>query len=169
MKPETREKMLKEISSRFQFSKNKHLLELKSNEGLHYLTSSLTLNDDTSKEKFINLIDRYIEEFKNENKYKLDLLKTNPNIRAVKKLKKLMKQNFGTLLIYKRKVAEPGINIKEKYLENIIAFKKPSIMNLYNTMSLVRTNNTFKNTDRKSSSSMMNFVHDDLSFSNYKL
>jgi hypothetical protein len=111
-------------SNRFYLPKNKHLLELSSNKGLHYLTSSLTMADETSKEKFINLIESHIETFKLENKYKLDLLNKDPNILALKKLKKLMKTNHGDKVIYNRNVSPPGDIFKEQYILNNRMTKK---------------------------------------------
>ncbi len=98
--------LLTEIG-RFSNLKNLHYLELKSNQGLHYLTSSLTLTDDTSKLKLIECIDKYIEDFKQENHYQPDLVQTDEKVKALRKFKKILLNNFGEKIIHGRNLASP--------------------------------------------------------------
>lgn len=117
-------KLLEETNRLNVPNKNKHLLELKSNKGLHYFTSSLSLTDDTSKIKFIESIDKYIEEFREENKYKLDVLLKDKKIKALQKLKKIMMSNFGDNVIFGRHLPSPDKQISERFIINSRLMKK---------------------------------------------
>lgn len=116
---------LEKTKNGLSLAKNKNLLELKSNQGLHYFTSSLNLEDESSKIKFMKLIDNYIEEFKIENKYKLDLLETDPKVKALKKLRKILSINLGNKIINNRKIESPRNEFKIKYMENLKEFRNP--------------------------------------------
>lgn len=144
---------------RFALKKNKHLIELKSNQGLHYFTSSLAITDDSSKLQLISLIDKYIEEFKEENKYKLSLLKTDHKIKALKKLKRLLRLNCGDTLVHGREVPSPDNRLKERFIINSrLMRKKIPIINKF-------ASNTFYNESDRDSSKWYYNVKDDFSFS----
>ena len=72
-------------SKRFTLERNKHLLTLKTNEGLHYLTSSVLVNDEKGKMKLIELIDTTAKEFYYNKELGKPLEYTDAQIRAIKK------------------------------------------------------------------------------------
>ncbi len=102
--------MINKIDStnRFKNKKNRHLLTLQSNTGLHYFTSSFRYFDERTKFHFIKLIDDYIQENINNNKYGIDDVHKNSKIKALKKLKKLMLMNKGDKKIYGQELKFPS-------------------------------------------------------------
>ena len=116
--------------------------------GLNYQTSSLTVPDKTSKLKLIKIIDEYIEKFKLQNKYKLDLVKKDPKIKALKRAKKILLSNDGDRLVNGREVPQPN----EKVLKRIYDIKNK------NKIMRKKSYDPHINTDSKEK--------DDLSFSN---
>jgi hypothetical protein len=103
---------------RFGNTKNLHNLKLKSNQGLHYLTSSLTLSDDNSKKKLIETIDNYIEDFKLQNKFLPDLVETDGKIKALRRFKKILLCNLGEKIIHGRHLPSPDKSNYEKMENN---------------------------------------------------
>jgi hypothetical protein len=91
---------------------------LKSNEGLHYLTSSLSLNDEGTKKKLIDCIDQYLEEYKQKNIFKADLIHKEPKVKALNRLKNLLFENSGDKKIFGKTLKEPLSKHKEIYLIN---------------------------------------------------
>ena len=102
----------------FTSRKNKHLLELKSNQGVHYLTSNLSLTDDTSKIKLMQMMDKYIEEFREKNKHKMKSISKEPKIRALNKLKNMLSSNFGDKIIFGRQLPMPDSTVSHQYSIN---------------------------------------------------
>lgn len=128
MKKEELEKLsniLSKEKGRFNNTKNLHNLKLKSNQGLHYLTSSLTLSDDGSKIKLIETIDNYIEDFKLQNKFLPDLVETDGQIKALRRFKKILSCNLGEKIIHGRHLPSPDKSVYEKLEINkkLIDFK----------------------------------------------
>lgn len=128
MKKEEIEKLsniLSKEKGRFNNTKNLHNLKLKSNQGLHYLTSSLTLSDDGSKKKLIETIDNYIEDFKLQNKFLPDLVETDGQIKALRRFKKILSCNLDEKIIHGRHLPPPDKSVYEKLEINkkLIDFK----------------------------------------------
>ena len=101
-------------SKRFTLERNKHLLTLKTNEGLHYLTSSVLVNDEKGRMKLIELIDTTAKEFYYNKELGKPLEYTDAQIRAIKKLKKILLMNNSNK-IYKRIMPKPNMKAYEDY------------------------------------------------------
>lgn len=105
-----------ENANRFKVKKNKHLLTLQSNSGLHYFTSSFRIVDERTKFHFIKLIDNHIQDQLNKNKYESsDVVYKDPKIKALKKLKKLLLMNKGDKIIFGRETSAPSKQHLKKY------------------------------------------------------
>jgi hypothetical protein len=87
------------------------------NQGIPYFTSSLAISDNSSKAKVIKSIDNYILKFKEQNKYKLDLVKKDPKIKALKKMKKMLLENDGDMLINGRSIPKPNESMVKRLQE----------------------------------------------------
>jgi hypothetical protein len=75
------------------------------------------MSDNSSKAKVIKSIDDYILKFKEINKYKLDLAKKDPKIKALKKMKKMLLENDGDMLINGRSIPKPNESMIKKLQE----------------------------------------------------
>lgn len=118
--------------------------------GLNYHCSSLAIKDNTSKLRLIKLIDDYIEKFKLRNKYKLDLVKKDPKIKALKRAKKILLENDGDHLVNGRIVPKPNETVLKRIYD-------------------IKNKNKFKR--KKSSDAQINTENkekDELSFCIYK-
>jgi len=125
-----------ENANRFKTKKNKHLLTLQSNRGLHYFTSSFRVVDERTKFHFIKLIDNYIQDRLNTNKYESDVVFKDPKVKALKKLKKLMLLNKGDKKVFGRETSAPNIEHLKKFKlidQNMKNFpkKNDSLFNKY--------------------------------------
>jgi len=87
------------------------------NQGIPYFTSSLAISDNSSKAKVIKSIENYILKFKEQNKYKLDLVKKDPKIKALKKMKKMLLENDGDMLINGRSIPKPNESMVKRLQE----------------------------------------------------
>ena len=103
------------MREQFNIEKNLHLLDLKDNQGLNYFTSSLKYNDQESKRKLLKSIDKYIDDFKLENKYKPDMVNKDPQIKALKKLQFKLNSNDNTKLINGRRLPSPNKEVKKLF------------------------------------------------------
>lgn len=103
------------MREQFNIEKNLHLLDLKDNQGLNYFTSSLKYNDQESKRKLLKSIDKYIDDFKIENKYKPDMVNKDPQIKALKKLQFKLNSNDNTKLINGRRLPSPNKEVKKLF------------------------------------------------------
>lgn len=117
--------------------KNKHLLTLQSNSGLHYFTSSFRIVDERTKFHFIKLIDNFIQEKLDKNKYESsDVVFKDPKVKALKKLKKLMLMNKGDKKIFGRETSAPNKEHLKKFKQidqsmKNFPQKKDSLLNKY--------------------------------------
>lgn len=110
-------------ANRFKLNKNRHLLTLQSNSGLHYFTSSFRIVDERTKFHFIKLIDNFIQEELNKNKYdSAEKVFNDPKIKALKKLKKLLLINKGDKKLFGRETSAPNKEHlkKFKFIDNSI-------------------------------------------------
>jgi hypothetical protein len=123
----------------------------KTNQDIPYFTSSLSLLDSTSKMKVIKSIDDYIAKFKEKNKYKLDVVKKDPKIKALKRAKKTLLANDGDKLIHGRTIPKPS----KKVLQRIYDINNKN--KVKKKKSADPTDRTFRN------------EKDDLSFSKFYL
>lgn len=125
---EDKEKFFSSIKETLRLEKNKEQFQKKENQGLQFYTSSLAISDNSSKMKLIESIDHYINKFKEQNKYKLDMVKKDPKIKALKRMRKMLMENDGVRLINGRKLPEPNDKalkrIQEINSKNIVKRKK---------------------------------------------
>jgi hypothetical protein len=106
---EAKKNLLKyvEKSKIFMAKKNQNFLTLKSNSGLHYLTSSFKYINENIKYSLIKMIDEYIAQKIEENKYVKDIVIQDSKIKALKKLKSLLIMNSGDKKIFNREGYKP--------------------------------------------------------------
>ena len=100
--------------------KVKKLFELKipskdNNCLLTYMTSSLSLNDNSVKLHLIKLINEYIEEKVKENPFNENIINTDHSIIALKRFRKILKSNLGKNEINGKNLPLPKKEFKIKY------------------------------------------------------
>ena len=123
-----REKINNCLKSYFSYEKNKNYVVKKNdNNGLSFLTYDLNdydiLKYDT--EKILKVIEDTFDEYKEKYKYKLNILKLDPAIKAITKFKKYILENKDIKIINGRKLKEYNPKIKEQYkiTQNLIQKK----------------------------------------------
>lgn len=94
--------------------KNLEQFDKMENQGVPYYTSSLAISDNSSKEKVLKSIDDYILKFKEQNKYKLDLVKKDPKIKALRRIKRILTENNGDKLINARTLPIPNERVTRR-------------------------------------------------------
>jgi hypothetical protein len=112
-------------STIFQIPKNE-------NKGVSYLTHSFNLNDLSFRDKnsMNKLIENYYQERKEENKYKLNILDSDPHMIAVRKFQKWMVNNLGDKKINGRILNSPSKKMKMEYSAVNKCIAKNSQINL---------------------------------------
>lgn len=93
------------------------MFDKKNNQGINYYSSSLALSDNSSKVKLIKSIDEYIANFKEKNKYKLDVVKKDPKIKALKKVKARLLENNGDQMVNGRTLPKPNQKVLQRIHE----------------------------------------------------
>lgn len=117
------------LMNQFCNGKNKDYISKKNdNNGLSFLTYDLnefdTLKYDSAK--ILKIIDDTFGHYREKYKYKLNMLKRDPKIKAIKKLKKFILANKENKIINGRKLKEYNPKLKEKYNITLsIIQKKP--------------------------------------------
>jgi hypothetical protein len=114
------------MRKQFKIEKNIHLLDVKDNQGIAYFTSSMKFVDKENKNKLIQSIDKFVADFKEENKYKPDVIDKDPQIKSLRQLKYKLLNNHGTSLINGRRLKSPSKEIKKQYqsVERLLKGKK---------------------------------------------
>ncbi len=102
-------------TKKFTLDKNKNLLKLQSNIGLNYYTSSVADHDNSSKEVFIAEIDDHIKKCREEYKYKISQFYSDPTVKALKKLKKVLKDNSENKMVNGRQLKSPNKSFEKKF------------------------------------------------------
>jgi hypothetical protein len=146
-------------NDRFFTSKNKHLLTIKTNEGLHYLTSSISLNDEETKKKLINSINQFMEEFREEHKFKADMIDKEPKVIALNRFKKLLLENNGDKKIFGKTLKEPLSKYNEINMINKTITQNLRVNADKNSESEIKksNNSNFKYSNDKNNLSFCNF------------
>ena len=100
--------------------KNRAMFQIPPNENksLSYLTSSLNLDvlSLPDKQEMNRLIEQYFKERRDENKYKLNVLDKDPQMKAVKRFRKWMMDNLGDKQINGRRLNSPSKKLKQEYV-----------------------------------------------------
>jgi hypothetical protein len=106
---EAKKTLLKDVEKtiKFKSKKNQNFLTLKSNSGLHYLTSSFKYVNENTKYSLIKMIDEYISIKIKENKYGKENVMQDSKIKALKKLKNLLLMNCGDKKIFNKENDKP--------------------------------------------------------------
>ena len=113
-----REKINNCLNTYFSYEKNKNYVVKKNeNNGLSFLTYNLNdydiLKYDT--EKILKVIEDTFNEYKEKYKYKLNILKLDPAVKAITRFKKYILENRDIKIINGRKLKEYSPKIKEQY------------------------------------------------------
>jgi hypothetical protein len=116
-KHDDKERFFSSLKETLKIDKNIEQFDKLENQGIPYFTSSLAISDNTSKAKVIKSIDDYIVKFKEKNKYKLDLVKKDPKIKALKRVKKMLMENDGDMLINGRRIQKPNESMVKRLQE----------------------------------------------------
>ncbi len=87
------------------------------NKGLSYFTCDLNQFDSAKEDskKLINIINKTIEDYKEENKFKLNVSNKNPFISSLLKFKKVLEMNGSMKIINGKLMKEPNDDIKNQY------------------------------------------------------
>ena len=134
---------------RMKTEKNKRLIALEiplkdTKCKLSYLTSTLCMEESETKRYLINMINDYIKELKIENKYTIDKVDKDPNVKALKRFKKILKMNIGEDCFNGKKIEKPNEIYKEDFsiMNTVIHSKKKEknfIGDVYKELYSVRT------------------------------
>jgi hypothetical protein len=116
IKNKNNNEIIENILKAYNNEKVKKCFDVKLNQGLDYLTSQLTV-DASKPDRFrlIKIIDDYFEDYKEKNKYKLNLMDKDPIIRALRHFKKFLKDNETSDVINNRKLPTPPEKIKNTF------------------------------------------------------
>lgn len=107
--------MIKALKKYFPSNESKHVLSLTNdNKGLSYLTYDLNRCDISSVDSFqiMKLIDETIAKYKEEYKYKLNLLNKNPIVKALTNFKNVLIENKDMRIVNGRVLSEPPTEIR---------------------------------------------------------
>ena len=87
------------------------------NKGLSFFTCDLNQFDSAKEDskKLINIIDKTIEDYKEENKFKLNVSNKNPFVSSLLKFKKVLEMNGSMKIINGKLMKEPNNDIKNQY------------------------------------------------------
>lgn len=92
------------------------LFDVKSNTGLPYLTSALTMDaSKVDRERLLKVIDDYFEEYKIKNKYKLNLMEKDSVILALRYFKNFINTNKDSNLVNGRCLPDPSTTVKKQF------------------------------------------------------
>jgi hypothetical protein len=142
MNRNNKEKLMNLLKNNFKCEKVLELFNVKTNIGLHYLTGQL-MKDETKNNRLglLKLIDNYFEEYKQINKYKLNLMPKDPVIKALKRFKKLLLENIDINVVHGRTLKSPSVHIEKKYKQIRDKIKLKKFNNVGNN-SLIDIQNT---------------------------
>jgi len=125
LKKDQKALLYEEMRKQFKVEKNLHLLDLKDNQGINYFTSSLKFTDQESKKRLIKSIDKLIDDFKEKNKYKPDVIDKDSQVKSLRNLKKKLNMNDNTKLINGRKLLSPSNEVKKLFASVEKSLKGP--------------------------------------------
>lgn len=116
---QNKRKLIKTLSKYFKRnSNNKKLFEISNdNKGLSFISHSLNPYDSSRKDTrdIIKLIDKHFEEYKEKNKYQLNLMPKDPVIKALTRFKNVLLSNKDMTIIHNKKLNSPNRMIRSKY------------------------------------------------------
>lgn len=116
VKEKNKKKLIAVLKTHYKSDKVKSYFNATTNQGISYLTSPLKFDySKIDRDKIIVKIDEFIEEYKLKNKYKLDLLKKDPLVIALRRFRKYLVLNENIKVIHGRKLPEPSGYIASKF------------------------------------------------------
>jgi len=116
IKEKNKSKLIDVLRQHYKSEKVKSYFNATTNQGISYFTSPLKFdNSKIDRDKIIAKIDEFIEEYKLKIKYKLDILKKDPLIIALRRFRKYLELNEDIKVIHGRKLPEPSSYINNKY------------------------------------------------------
>jgi hypothetical protein len=125
IKEKNKYKLLDVLKKHYRSDKVKSYFSSSTNQGISYLTSPLKFDySKIDRDKIIVKIDDFIEEYKIKNKYKLDLLKKDPLVVALRRFRKFLVLNENTSVIHGRKLPQPTQYITNKFQSNYNGMRK---------------------------------------------
>lgn len=114
-----KKKLIKILSEHYKSEKVQVYFNATTNHGISYLTSPLKFDySKVDRDKIILKIDEFIDEYKLKNKYKIDLLKKDPLIIALRRFRKHLVLNENIKIIHGRKLPAPTSYIRNQF-ENV--------------------------------------------------
>jgi hypothetical protein len=155
---QARNRLIKTLKKHFTNSKvTADLFKKESPMRYEYLCAPLSKNEQSVKDKqlLLDKIEEYFEEFRKENKYKLNLMQKNPKIKALTRLKEYLNVNEDLKIINKRRFKAPTKQIQEKF--NRLTWNLRGSKNAKNTI----TDNLTKNSQIKICPSNLEFKESD--------
>ncbi len=132
IKEKNKKKLIDVLKKHYRSDKVKSYFDSTTNQGISYLTSPLKFDySKIDRDKIIAKIDEFIEEYKLKNKYKLDLLKKDPLVIALKRFRKYLFLNENIKFIHGRKLPEPSGYITNKFENFCGELKKFHVKNAH--------------------------------------
>lgn len=165
IKEKNKYKLIDVLKKHYKSDKVKSYFSSRTNQGISHLTSPLKFDySKIDRDKIILKIDAFIEEYKIKNKYKLDLLKKDPLVIALRRFRKYLVLNENTSVIHGRKLPQPSQYIKNKFQSVYNGMKKFNLKpkKNYKDEQKEKDKNTFKNLFAKQN--LNSDAEDDLSF-----
>ena len=128
IKEKNKNKLITVLKEHYKSEKVRTFFDATTNIGLSYLTSPLKIDySKIDRDKIIGKIDEFIEEYKLKNKYKLDILKKDPLIIALRRFRKYLVLNEEIKLIHGRKLPAPSTYIMNKFQNISMEIKKNNL------------------------------------------
>jgi hypothetical protein len=123
---QNKEKLINLLKSNFKCEKVLELFNAKTDMGYQHYTAPLAKDHSINDRlRLIKIIDDYFEEYRQKNKYKLNLMAKDATIKALKRFRKLLIDNIDINVIHGRTLASPGKYIKKKYEQISKSMKNP--------------------------------------------
>jgi len=132
------------------------------NKGVSYFTYPLIKeHSKQDKEDLTNLIDKHFDEYREKNKYQLNLMSSDPVIRSLRIFRRVLEENEDVKVINGRRLPSPSREMKEKFeiMEKIMTKKVNHFDNFekLNNNNIVNQNKNKNNLLRRSSNFTSSF------------
>jgi hypothetical protein len=163
IKEKDKRKLINKLNKYFDDKSTKNdIIRKNENIGLSYLTGDLneydTIRHDT--EHTIKLIDKTLENFREEYRLKLNIMHKNPNVRALNEFKKNLLLNKNAKVINGRALDGPSDKIKKNYriIQSLVnntglsydkKIEKHKLSSIYNKIKYNRKNKTLSDFENK--------------------
>jgi hypothetical protein len=117
------------------------------NKGISYFTYPLIKEySKQDRDNLIQLIDKHFQEYREKNKYQLNLMAKDPTIKSLRIFRRVLEDNEDVKVINGRRLPSPSDEIKQKFeiLDKILTKKKNNLNESRQNLSQVKKINLNK-------------------------